>query len=367
MLYQGYGMQRRAYGEQVVRAGCVLAAITGNVGVSGGWAGGLGLQAPDGGTLWLAFPVGENPFSASIPAAAWTEAVVRGTEMGPGDGLVGADGLSSDIKLIFAVATNCLVNQHMDVNRSARILADESLVEFLVVQDQFLTPTGRFADLILPACTAFETWGLQDGWKYGDEVLLMPKLVEPLAETRSDYGILSGVADRLGIGDEFSRGRDERQWVDAMLDIYRKRRFPEIPDVDEFERSNIGAYAVPVTQPAIALADFREDPIAHPLPTPSGKIEIFSKELYDMARPDEIPGCPSTSRSGRAPLGRRRSATRSRSSAHTACTGCTRPTKTPTGSTRPFRSGSSSIAWMPRTVGSVTATWCGSSTTAGRS
>jgi anaerobic dimethyl sulfoxide reductase subunit A len=26
VLYQGYGMQRRAYGEQVVRAGCVLAA-----------------------------------------------------------------------------------------------------------------------------------------------------------------------------------------------------------------------------------------------------------------------------------------------------------------------------------------------------
>ena len=42
VLYQGYGMQRRAYGEQVVRAGCVLAAITGNVGVPGGWAGGLG-------------------------------------------------------------------------------------------------------------------------------------------------------------------------------------------------------------------------------------------------------------------------------------------------------------------------------------
>ena len=42
VLYQGYGMQRRAYGEQVVRAGCVLAAITGNVGISGGWASGSG-------------------------------------------------------------------------------------------------------------------------------------------------------------------------------------------------------------------------------------------------------------------------------------------------------------------------------------
>jgi anaerobic dimethyl sulfoxide reductase subunit A len=55
VLYQGYGMQRRAYGEQVVRAGCVLAAITGNVGISGGWASGLGLQASDGGGLWTVF------------------------------------------------------------------------------------------------------------------------------------------------------------------------------------------------------------------------------------------------------------------------------------------------------------------------
>jgi anaerobic dimethyl sulfoxide reductase subunit A len=303
MLYQGYGMQRRAYGEQVVRAGCVLAAITGNVGVSGGWAGGVGLQAPDGGSLWLAFPQEKNPFPASIPAAAWTEAVVCGTEMGPADGVVGADRIDTDIKLIYAVASNCLVNQHMNVNRSARILADESLVEFLVVQDQFLTPTGRFADLILPACTSFETWGLQDGWKYGDEVLLMPKLVEPLPETRSDYRILAGVADRLGIGQEFSLGRDERQWVDAMLDTYRIRRFPKIPDVDEFERSNIGAYAVPVTRPAIALSDFREDPVGHPLRTPSGKIEIFSKELYDMARPDEIPAVPKYIEEWESPFG----------------------------------------------------------------
>ena len=39
VLYQGYGMQRRAFGEQPVRAGCVLPAITGNVGIPGGWAG----------------------------------------------------------------------------------------------------------------------------------------------------------------------------------------------------------------------------------------------------------------------------------------------------------------------------------------
>ena len=61
VLYQGYGMQRRAYGEQVVRAGCVLAAMTGNVGKSGGWASGIALQA-GGGPFWNVLPLLKNPY-----------------------------------------------------------------------------------------------------------------------------------------------------------------------------------------------------------------------------------------------------------------------------------------------------------------
>jgi len=292
ILYQGYGMQRRAYGEQVVRAGCVLAAITGNVGIPGGWASGLGLQPPDGGPLENVFPVGENPVKAAIPVFLWTEAVLRGREMGPQDGVIGAERLEENIKLIYAVATNALINQHANINRTAGILRDEGLVKFIAVQDNFCTPTGRFADILLPACTQFETWGLEDGWKYGDEVILMPRLVEPLAETKSDYCICAELAGRLGIGEAYTEGRDERDWVEWILDQYRETRFPGLPSLDEFEASNVGVYAEPVTQPAVAFADFCADPEAHPLNTPSGKIEIFSKPLYDMGNPAEIPPVP---------------------------------------------------------------------------
>lgn len=303
VLYQGYGMQRRAYGEQVVRAGCTLAAITGNVGISGGWASGLGLQAPDGGPFWTVFPVGENPVKASIPVFLWTEAVLRGTDMtAKTDGLIGADRLDNNIKLIYAVATNALINQHANINRSAAILRDESRVEFIIAQDNFLTPTGRFADIVLPACTQFEMWGVEDGWKYGDEVIVMPKLVEPPGEAKSDYKICAEIAERLGIGAAYTEGRDERAWVEWALDRYRATRFPELPTLDQLIESNAGVYAKPVTQPAIAFEAFRADPEAHPLNTPSGKIEIFSRQLHDLHNP-EVPPIPKYLQEWESPFG----------------------------------------------------------------
>ena len=302
MLYQGYGMQRRAYGEQVVRAGCVLAAITGNVGIPGGWASGLANQ-PDGGCGWFVFPAGENPVKASIPVFLWSEAVLHGRGMGAEHGVQGAERLELDIKLIYAVATNCLVNQHANINRSVEILRDESKVEFLVVQDQFLTSTARYADVVLPACTQFETWGVEDGWKYGEEVLLMPKVVEPPGEARSDYRIAAGIAERLGVGEAFTEGRDERAWVDWCLGEYRRTRFPDLPSLDAFVASNAGIHAKPVTRPAVAFAEFRRDPEGHPLATPSGKIEIFSKALRDLGRPGEIPAVPKYIQEWESPFG----------------------------------------------------------------
>ncbi len=303
VLYQGYGMQRRAYGEQAVRAGCVLAAITGNVGIPGGWAGGIALQAPDGGPRWAILPVGENPVRAKIPSFLWSEAVLRGRAMGPAEGVVGADRLGTDIKLIWSVASNILINQHGNVNRSASILADESRVEFLAVQDNFLTPTARYADLVLPACTQFETWGIQDGWKYGEEVILAPKIVDPPGEAKSDYAICAGIAARLGVAEAYSEGRDEHGWVEWAIDHYRKTRFPRMPGLETLESANAGLYARPVETPAVAFADFRRDPVAHPLPTPSGRIEIFSKRLFDMNRPDDIPAVPKYVREWESPFG----------------------------------------------------------------
>jgi len=125
---------------------------------------------------WNIFPIGDNPVKASIPVFLWTDAIVHGEEMTKADGVLGVDRLDNNIKLIYSVASNILINQHADTNRNAKILQDEKLVEFIIVQDNFLTPSAKFADLVLPACTQFETWGVEDGWKFSDEVIVQPKL-----------------------------------------------------------------------------------------------------------------------------------------------------------------------------------------------
>jgi anaerobic dimethyl sulfoxide reductase subunit A len=131
----------------------------------------------------------------------------------------------------------------------------------------------------------------------------MPQLVEPLGESKSDYRICAKLAERLGFGEAYTEGRDERTWVKWILDRYRETRFPDLPSLDQFEASNRGVYANPITKPAIAFADFRADPEAHPLPTPSGKIEIFSRQLYALGNPEEIPAVPKYIQEWESPFG----------------------------------------------------------------
>ncbi len=305
VLYQGYGMQRRAYGEQVVRAGAVLAAITGNVGIPGGWASGLANQV-GGAPFWTVLPMGNNPVRGRIPVYLWTEAILRGKEMtAENDGVQGVDRLDNNIKLIWSVASNLLINQHSNTNRSAKILSDEKLVEFIAVQDNFLTPSARYADLVLPACTQFEVWGVTDGWKYGEEVILMPKIVEPPFETKSDYRICAELAERFSVYDKFTEGgRDEKGWSQWMIDeYYRKTRFPDMPVFRILSESNEAVYSKRVVTPLVAFEEFRKDPEANPLRTPSGKIEIFSPRLHDMKNAREIPAIPKYIQEWESPFG----------------------------------------------------------------
>ena len=86
------------------------------------------------------------------------------------------------------------------------------------------------------------------------------------------------------------KGRSADDWVRWMVEECRKEE-PDFPTYEEFKKE--GIYKKVLDKPEVALAEFVADPVANPLDTPSGKIEIFSKTLWDMNDHERIPAIPS--------------------------------------------------------------------------
>ena len=153
-IAQGWSLQRHANGEQAARAICMLPILTGNVGLPGTNIG------KDPGNYQ--YPVPELPMpvnkvKAKIPVFLWTDGITRGGEMTAlNDGIQGADRLAQPIKFIWNYSSNTLINQHSDIRKTHAILQDESLCEFILVIDVDMTPSARYADVLLPDVTNFE-------------------------------------------------------------------------------------------------------------------------------------------------------------------------------------------------------------------
>ena len=291
-LLQGWGPQRQAFGEQFVRGGTVLATITGNVGIRGGWASGSGYISL---VKTTSVPKGTNPLgNLTIPCFLWTDAIVRGTEMGEKDGVKGLpegqETLPSNIKAIFNLAGNALINQHSDCNKTAEILRNENLAELIVVSEIFMTPSAKFADILLPSNTFMERWDIGTTWAPSQHAILSQKCIENMYESKSDYEWLTMLAKKLGIEKEFTEGKSELDWVKWSIEESRKND-PRFPTFDEFKKQ--GFYQVSLeNNTVIAFEKQIKDPENNKFETPSGKIEIFSKDLWDMNNPEEIPAIP---------------------------------------------------------------------------
>ncbi|WP_369309277.1 DMSO/selenate family reductase complex A subunit [Providencia rettgeri] len=282
-LIQGWGPQRHICGERSARGSTLLAAITGNVGKRGAWAAGYGgignrqsMHGPD---------IGENPIKAKISIMNWMQAVEDASKVRPEDGLLGADKLDTNIKMIFSLAGNYLVNQNPDVNAAAKLLADESKVEFIVSSDLYLSPSAKYADLVLPETSFMERWNIGDTWGTGSYFILSEKVIEPDFERRSDYEWITDVAEKMGVKEAFTENRTEKQWIEHLVNV-NKARFPDRPDFPTFDELVKSRRYLFKDIGFVAFEKNIQDIDNNPFPTPSGKIELFSKRLYDMDNPD---------------------------------------------------------------------------------
>ncbi|MBW1997115.1 MAG: molybdopterin-dependent oxidoreductase [Deltaproteobacteria bacterium] len=132
-------------------------------------------------------------------------------------------------------------------------------LDFLAVAELFVTPTARLADILLPVASYLEYDSIVS--TPASFALQVQQKVTRIGECRSDYEILKGLADRLGLEDYF--WANEEMCLDALLE-------PAGMSFRELKKKGI-------TQGKKRYRVYEEDNFS----TPSGKVELYSSRLKE--------------------------------------------------------------------------------------
>jgi len=292
LITVSWSLQRAQNGEQPYWMAATLAAMLGQIGLPGGGIGygygaigGVGVAVKRLGGL--TFPQGENPISDSIPVARIADMLLNPGQ--PYD-FNGERRNYADIRLVYWCGGNPF-HHHQDLNRLEQAFRQP---ETIIVHEPWWTATAKRADIVLPATTPYEREDI--GRAMGDSYLFhMPRLIDPVGEARDDYEIFCALARRMGIEQAFTQGRSAEDWLLHLYDEFRQLTRADgidLPDFEELRRRNW--IDLPVRGAEFAqtpFAEFRDDPDAAPLATPSGRIEIFSETIAGFGY-DECPGHP---------------------------------------------------------------------------
>ncbi len=256
-IRMGQGLSRHAGGGTAVRA---IACLPGLVGA---W------QYPGGGALLGTAGAYNFNFAAVrrpdlMPKPTRTLNMVR-------FGQALQTWQAPPLKALFIQSNNPAVTCP-EQNLVRRGLMREDL--FTVVHDTFLSDTARYADLVLPACTSFETEDLYRGYgtyhvQYGARVL------PPQGESRSNEEVVRALAERLGLQDPVFR-RSVREHMEALL------------DVDRGPLGNLSLKTLLDGRPHRLDVPAMGHAFDQQFPTPSGKLQIACPALEPVL-PDYIP------------------------------------------------------------------------------
>ncbi|MFC9788467.1 molybdopterin-dependent oxidoreductase [Rhodococcus sp. NPDC127528] len=272
-----WSLQRVRHGEQAPWAGVTLAAMLGQIGLPGGGFGhGYG-SMNEPGLAPVPYPLptlfqGQNPVSDSIPVAAISDLLLHPGQQYDFDG---ERRTFPDIRLVYWAGGNPF-HHHQDIGRLRRALARPDTV---VVHDPYWTPMAKHADIVVPSTTSLEREDLS--CTRNDPLLVAMHAAAPrFADSRDDYDTFSALAHRLGFGQRFTEGRTARQWLEHMYGQWRDfvaADGVDVPEFDEFWR--VGHVRMRTEDGLTLFEDFRADPDANALRTPSGRIEIFSSDI----------------------------------------------------------------------------------------
>ena len=294
VLGVSWSLQRQEHGEQPYWMVAVLAAMLGDIGLPGGGvAYGYGClhNSGFGGRRRApfrlgSFPQGKNAVKTFIPVARITDMLEN-----PG-GAFSYNGQTltyPDIKLIYWAGGNPF-HHHQDLNRMRAAWRKPDVV---IVNEPFWTATAHHADIVFPATTALERSDIGGASGEGDISPMRP-VAPPFGDSRSDHEILKGLAQRLDLEPAFSEGRSEMEWIKQIYATTLSRAADKgitLPPFDEFWRGQQIDFSSQLPETDFVLERFRRDPDANPLPTPSGRIEIFSDVIAAFNQAD-CPGHP---------------------------------------------------------------------------
>lgn len=278
-IAQGWGPQRHAAGEQTSRAIFMLPILLGQLGLPGTNNGGSDFLFHT--TDIMNMPTGKNPVKAQVPCFKWSEAVVRGQEMTAlSDGIAKADKLDTNVKCVFMYQGNWLLNQHSDCNATAKMLANEELMEFIFVMDNHMTASAKFADILLPDITWLENSRVI---AFSTHVTKTEHVLDPMYECRHPYDVFADLAGKFGLREAFREGRTWDDWQQYLYEQSRVKH-PHFPTYEELSEKKTVRLPFDPEADRYTMKEFRLDPLANPLPTESGKIQIYSHKLANIAQ-----------------------------------------------------------------------------------
>ena len=187
-----------------------------------------------------------------------------------------------DIHLIHWAGGNPF-HHHQQLNR---LVEGWQRPDTVIVQDIVWTPAAQMADIVLPATTTLERNDIS-GSSRDRFVFAMHQAIAPQHQARNDFDIFADLAERLGYRDAFTEQRNEMEWIQHLYQrcaASHQRKGVTFPDFDSFWQQGYLEIAPPEKE-WVFMSDFRADPVAHPINTASGKIELFSETInrYQLA------------------------------------------------------------------------------------
>ena len=228
VIYWGMGISQHVYGTNNARCLIALALLTGNIGRAGSGLHPLRGQnnvqgASDSGLIPMVFPDYQSVADASVREKferAW------GRPLDPNPGLTVVEitraALEGDVKGMYIMGENPFLSDP-NVNKVRQALSN---LDFLVVQDIFLTETAEFADVILPASAYLEKTGTYTNTdrrvQIGRPALRMP------GEARVDWEILCEVSSRMGYPMQYASPSEIFDEFASLTEAYKTLRYDNL-------------------------------------------------------------------------------------------------------------------------------------------